>query len=328
MKTLFASIVAIAALLTGCDSTSSKNLTPASAKQLLRAQFQAGDREGELIPFAPLAAFAGTNTFTDYEPDQFVRSSDAPAGSQAAVFIARGEDIFHRFLKAGLMEKKTEIHSYPNIAGEYEGDARADGNAFHPIVLLWNQGTGAISGSYKYRAAGGSCLADGSISGTLNTDGGLTLGLFHSGWFYPCSTPAEGVRVWHIQPTDNSGANFNLVGPVTVHHVGSTSPVTLTVYKYFFTPKFRNFIEGSGQKLKVGQVRFDNVDKLFLGETGDTSAEGQYAWHIDYNAIGQAVYGSEGSHGTGRAVFRKQPDGAWVCVSRESSTAIPGLVKP
>lgn len=316
----------VAALLTGCSS--SKNLTPSSAKRLLREQFQAGEREGETIPYAPLAALSGVKTFTDYEPDQFVKSNEAPAGSQAAEFVARGEALFHGLLKAGLMKKTAETHSYPNLTGNYEGDARADGNAFHPITLLWQQGTGAISGSYRYPAAGGSCLADGNISGTLNTDGNLTLRFWHSGYFYPCSTPAEGTRTWHVQPTGNGGANFDLVGPVVVHHVGSAGPIALATYEYSFTPKFREFLDDSGQKLKVGQVQFDSVDKLLLAEMGETSAEGQYTWHIDYNAVGQAIYGTEGSHGTGRAVFRKQPDGAWVCVSRESSGAVPGLAKP
>jgi hypothetical protein len=66
--------------------------------------------------------------------------------------------------------------------------------------------------------------------------------------------------------------------------------------------------------LKLGQVHVDSIDNLLLGDT-ETSAEAEYTWHIDYNAVGTAVMGQIKKQGTGHVHFRKQPDGAWVCAS-------------
>ena len=68
--------------------------------------------------------------------------------------------------------------------------------------------------------------------------------------------------------------------------------------------------------LKLGDVHVDSVDNLFLGDT-DTSAEGEYTWHVDYNDMGRAVMGEIKKQGSGHVHFRKQPDGTWVCDSFE-----------
>jgi hypothetical protein len=91
--------------------------------------------------------------------------------------------------------------------------------------------------------------------------------------------------------------------------------IELTAYEYNPTPKFLESVVVPGQTVKIGRVQIDSVDNLLLGET-ETSAQGRFTWHTDLNAVGQAITGvSEFRGPIGQAEFRKQPDGAWVCVS-------------
>jgi hypothetical protein len=86
------------------------------------------------------------------------------------------------------------------------------------------------------------------------------------------------------------------------------------IYKYTPSPKLTGaLINGpnGGQCLKIGQKHIDAVDQLFLGEVGDTAAEARYTYHVDYNDLGQVIKGIATEKRAGRAMFRKQPDGAW-----------------
>lgn len=73
-------------------------------------------------------------------------------------------------------------------------------------------------------------------------------------------------------------------------------------------------LAGPRQEIRMGQLSFDNVQSLLLGET-ETSAAGKLVWHVDYNVVGQAWTGVAESHGVGQAEFHKQPDGSWTCVA-------------
>jgi hypothetical protein len=327
MKTLFALFATIAVLSTGCSSTSTKKLTPSSAKQMLQEQIK-DDKDLQMIPYdASLAALGGIKTFTDYEPDQFVGEKvDVSLGPQAAVFVANGEALFHRMLKAGLMTKTEEKDSYQNLTGIYKG---RNPYALSSYTISAKQGSPAITGTYRYDTCGG------RISGSLGVDGTATITVFSIGGFSPCSstrsttyqierTDAGGIELAYLangsRKTSDKSANF--------YREGSYGQATfaLTTYRYNFTPKYMKFVDVPGKNVKIGQVRIDNVDKLLL-ET-ETIASGQYAWHIDYNAVGKAIYGTDGGHGTGQVAFRKQPDEAWICDSHQLTSSLPGLAKP
>jgi hypothetical protein len=312
MKTLFLSLAVIAALfLGGCGSASTKNLTPSSAKQLLQAQLTTESKvTGVTSTYASLVPLLDHETFVDYELSGFV-GNNVPA-------------ILGRLVKAGLVKKTVGSHSYANVTGRYEGDAKYD--VFRPIVLEMKP-SGMITGSYRYFNNGYWC--DGVIFGHITPDGSLDLQGQHVGPYY-CPSPSDGLHAWRVQ-SGGTGGGLSLIGPLTVHGPGSPGSFALTTYTYNLTTKFGNLLVNTpaGRLVKVGdRAQVDSVDELLLGEMGETIAEGKFTWHLVYNEAGAAIFATDGENGTGRAVFRKQPDGAWICKSHEFTGATPGLAKP
>lgn len=94
----------------------------------------------------------------------------------------------------------------------------------------------------------------------------------------------------------------------------------LTAYRYGPTPQLLESVVSllAGpvgrtrvRMLKAGEMEVDKVDNLTFNSRA--SATCQFTWHVDYNAAGRAISGSDGDRGVGQARFNKQT-GVWVCV--------------
>jgi hypothetical protein len=289
-------LAAVAMLcVAGCAT---KDLTPSSARSLIEARVKVEKPLGvtfNYVPYLKTAGF-GERTFTDYSQDQFNGS-----GSAAAM---------HRLLEAGLLEQRVEMTPYPNLTGSYEDTGTKTVTHYdwahiryvstkkliglHPLTLSMQQGSTAISGNYTYTVGdNGDC--EGVVSGGIDADGNIT--------------PVDHRSKWNAQSV--SGGGLKLVGPATVYNAKSTGIITLKTYRYLLTKKFEGVAPDG--TVTVGRFHVDAVTNLLLDS--EISASGQFTWHIDHNEVGEAIYGTKSASGTGRAEFRKQPDGTWVCVS-------------
>jgi len=306
MAAMWLPAVVVMMFVAGCDS---RNLTSSSARSLIQDRIDADNPMGETFNYVPYIRQAGfgAKTFTDYSQDQFEGTNPAAA--------------MHRLLEAGLLEKRTETQSYPNLTGSYE-DMRTEHVTYyewqhvryvttkdlvglHPLTLSMQQGSMAISGNYTYAVNGGG-HCEGLVSGKVNADGGVDLELRNTGNY--CPTEVNGYHKWDVQLVSAGGVK--LIGPATVYNTKSTGTSTLTTYRYLLTEKLKTTSDGM---VTIGKFRVDSVTNLLLDT--DVSASAQYTWHVDYNNIGQAIMGKTSTSGTSSAEFRKQPDGNWVCVS-------------
>jgi hypothetical protein len=293
-------VLAVAVMFFAAGCSSNKNLTPSSAGRL--------GLTFNYVPYLRQAGF-GAKTFVDYNQNQVRETGSANA--------------MHRLLEAGLLEQRVETTSYPNLTGIYEDMGAKTVTHYdwahiryvstkkliglHPLTLSMQQGSTAISGSYTYTIGDdGDCK--GAVSGRVDADGGIDLDFRNTGSSY-CPTPVDRHNKWNVQSVDGGG--LKLVGPVTVYNAKSVGIITLTTYRYLLTKKFDGITPDG--LVKIGQYHVDSVTNLLLDT--DVSAWGNYAWHIDYNEIGQAITGVKSTSGTGQAEFRKQPDGNWVCFS-------------
>lgn len=322
MKSSLVLLTLVVCLFTGCGLTSTKTLTERSAKHLLQEKLRVEDQQNGTANYQQISLFMNIASFVDYRQDGF--SGDNPTA------------IVHRFLQAGFVAQAKETRSYPNLAGIYAEEQEV---GFHPVILFMRQGFTEVGGTYEYRFSknatavrgpGGALtgeytysysLCKGSVSGRLIPDGSVVLQFKSApGGYCPSG---ESNAVWRVQRANDGG--LTLVGPATIHSPLSPGQMELTAYTYSFTPEFQKYA-ATEQTLKIGKIEIDDVSNLLLRGTV-TEAGGSYAWHMKYNALGNAMFASDGEHGTGTVFFEKRPDETWACSAHEFNSAVPGLVK-
>jgi hypothetical protein len=104
-------------------------------------------------------------------------------------------------------------------------------------------------------------------------------------------------------------ALFECSAEVIASGTGPGGVVVVPRYTYSYADKLKQLLDATGN-LKAGSTKVDGVSNLLL--TIETMATAKYAWHVDLNDAAAAVAGMKTVFGQGEAVFRKQPDGAWV----------------
>jgi hypothetical protein len=92
--------------------------------------------------------------------------------------------------------------------------------------------------------------------------------------------------------------------------------ITITSYSYAFSKVFLDKVAPGTQVLNAGKIEVAEVNQVLLAGT-DTVAEGSFNWRAEVNKPGEAYLGMREVDGQGRALFRKQPDGAWVCAETD-----------
>jgi hypothetical protein len=346
------SMISALVLLTAGNAcgASRKNLTPATAKALLQEFIKTHHTDvflnGEvLLDYSAIVPLLECKTFAYYKHDAATGTSNTAVFRRLldAGLLQQAVERNTYPSPAGTYEDIAIVKSQPNRRSRRQSSEPSappsPAPGFHPLVLTVRQGS--IAGTFRHvinLLRDGSHVCDGTVTGTFTLDGKINLTFEGSTSVhidenghsepepiregYNCGTPPSGK--FQFQKNDSG---FSLVGSynsygyapgeVTLQGNGSTSPDTVDVvaYMYHLSPPFTKASVQGFFVVAAGPVEIDSVDNLMLD--GDTAAEGQYKWHATLNDIGRALTGSLKRDGMGRVLFRKQPDGGWVCAETQ-----------
>jgi hypothetical protein len=229
----------------------------------------------------------------------------------------------HRLLAAGLVDKVTAPEVNPDLSGSYEDTAEF---GFHPLRISVTPGTRAVSGDGTYVIYWFQGYASPSKC-EIKAFGSFTPGILHITFSTPNGMLCAGVT--GKQPWNRSGDyKIQQTGPTSITLTsadgdvmkGNTKGGTLTIphFVYSLSRSFLKAIVATPNTqhtiVNSGQFKVTKVSQVLLGVT-DTSADADFNWRIDFNEYGKALWGKDAFVGSGKAGFRKQPDGSWVCTS-------------
>ncbi len=303
-------VVAVVMAAVGCSSK--KELNNSSAKSFLKESIER-DRAGEtLLSLDQISKMLTTDwTFEDYR-------SMVPNGDDS-------RSLFRRMLDAGYVNQKTLTLSYPDLGGNYKGEAfpipgiyygtPKPNHVLYELSVSTQPSSVSVSVHYNYHlwSPSGQELtsSSGDTRGTLGNDV-LTIN-------YPYGTlPGGNFKV------SSHGNLVDLTGPSPTGEMrlsGQAKGGQITVTKYSYSPsdKLLNSSKVKCHKVEaencisLGQYVVDDVNQLLLDSA--EIAAGRFNWHLELNKLGMLFYpSSDHKTGVGNVQFRKQPDGDWVLV--------------
>ena len=90
-------------------------------------------REGSLIvDYSPILPLLGPKTFTDYRQGEYQD---------------RSQSTVQKLLRAGFVEQKSVVGTYPDLSGSYEETGIT---GLHPLTLSMTQASPVIHGSFRF----------------------------------------------------------------------------------------------------------------------------------------------------------------------------------
>ncbi len=299
MKTLPALLAVIVALLTGgCSSTSTKNLTEDSARNLIRGYIhdQKQDFTVQLTAVLPTMR----RTVQDY-----ASFSDAGVGLNA---------VLKRLLEHKLVVQHSDVVSYRRISGTFShrDNLSAAGQQIFDYTVESVPGSNELTGKWVYTDTYRGTRQTGSLKGTIGADDKVTLvaGEFTQPYAY-----VEEGGVAHLRRSSCLAGEIcatDLVGKPT------GQKVEVKWYEYSLSPEFQKRISMtpassfSPQQASASGGGFEISDVSGLRLITDTEATAAFAWHVALNDVGHALLGDDAKPtGTGSATFAKKPDGTW-----------------
>jgi len=299
MKTLFALFAAVLALLTGCGSTSTKNLTEDSARNLIRGYIRDQKQTFTVQLTAVLPEMKRTSR--DYTSS----STSESAGLDA---------VLKRLLDHKLVAQHSNTVSYRQISGTFShrDNLDAGGQRIFDYTIEPVPGTNALTGNWVYTDTYRGTRQNGSLKGTIGPDDKVDLlaGEFTQQYAY-----VEEGGVAHLRRSSCSAGEIcatDLVGKP------AGRKVEVKWYEYSLSPEFQKRISitpassFSAQQAFASGGGFEIDDVSGLRLITETEAAAAFAWHVQLNDVGHALLGDDAKPaGTGSTAFAKKPDGTW-----------------
>jgi hypothetical protein len=300
MKTSFALSAVVVALLTGgCSSTSTKNLTENSARNLIQGytRDQKHDFTMQLTAVFP----AMRRTVQDYT------SFSASGG-------VRLDAVLKRLLDHKLVVQHSDVISYRKVNGTFShrDNLNAGGQRVFDYTIESVPGSNELTGNWIYTDTYRGTRQTGSLKGAIAVDDKVTLvaGEFTQPYAY-----VEEGGVAHLRRSSCFAGEIcatDLVGKPT------GQKVEVKWYEYSFSPEFQKRISMrpassfSPQQASVSGGGFEIGEVSGLRLMTDTEASAAFGWHVALNDVGHALLGDDAKPtGTGSATFAKKPDGTW-----------------
>ena len=290
-----------------CSSDhSTKNLNDHTALPLIQAEVDSRDGGNFLVNYAGIANLVSKPSYEDFKSGQY------PDASM--------DGGLHRMILAGYVNQAATEEHFPDLTGEYE-DSHELG--FHPLSLKMQPASRNVTGQFhlRYFKNDNGSFADcsGDVTGAMNHDGTVELQFQTTSGGYcgsrefngPFAIYKEGAEVT-LRKADvpNDPARIQFGWQVRGKPTGN--PITIKSYTFSFSNGFSEKAFPEKQLLNIGKIKVEKTGRVLL-EGVDAVAESEFDWTVELNNIGQAYLGTQAVAGQGRAIFRKQPDGVWVC---------------
>jgi hypothetical protein len=290
-----------------CSSDhSTKNLNDHTAVPLIQTEVDSRDGGNFLVNSAGIANLIGKPSYEDFKGGQY---PDPSMGGR-----------LHRLVLAGYVNQAATEENFPDLTGEYE-DSKELG--FHPLSLKMQPASRNVTGQFhlRYYKNGNGSYADcsGDVTGAMNHDGTVQLQFQTTSAYYcgsrdfngPFAIYKNGSEVTLRKadvPDDPSRIQFGwqVRGKLT------GNSITIKSYTYSPSSGFSEKIDLQKQSLNIGKIKVEKSGRVLL-EGVDAVAESEFQWTVELNNVGQTYLGTQTVDGHGRAIFRKQPDGNWVC---------------
>jgi hypothetical protein len=287
---------------------STKNLTSETAVPLIQAQINSQNNGLFELNYSEVAGLVAQSGYTDYRIGSYPEFS--PAGR------------LQRLLLVGMASVSTQEEHYPDLSGTYDNPAEL---GFHPLVLSMQPASLGVGGRFRllyYKNQNGTYSdCTGTVKGMMNGAGIVSLRFITTSAYYcnsaiydgPFRIQQEGFDI--ILSSTGAQSGWAQSQPAcSLHTKSNVHLIAITSYSYVFSKEFQEKAVAGKRLLNVGKIEATKVGQILLAGT-DTLAEGTFNWRAKVNKPGEAYLGMREVDGQGRALFRKQPDGAWVCAN-------------
>jgi hypothetical protein len=300
MKRSFALLAVVVAMLTGgCGSTSTKNLTEDSARNLIQGYIH--DQKQTYVVQLTAVLPAMRRTAQDYTSF----SASGGAGLDA---------VLKRLLDRKLIVQHSDVISYRKISGTFSHRDNLNGGGYQTFEYTIRPvpGSNELIGSWIYTDAYRGTRQTGGLKGTIGADDKVTLvaGDFTQPYVY-----AEEGGVAHLRRSSCFAGEIcatDLVGKST------GQKVEVKWYEYSFSSEFQKLVSMTPASAFSPQQVYASGGSFEIGEVSglrlvtETEATAAFAWHVALNDIGYALLGDDARPaGTGSAAFAKKPDATW-----------------
>ena len=285
---------------------SSKNLTSETAVPLIQAQINSQNSGLFELNYSEVAGLIAQSGYTDYRIGSYPEFS--PAGR------------LQRLLQGGMVGVSTREEHYPDLSGTYDTAAEL---GFHQLVLSMQPASLGVGGQFRllyFKNQNGSYSdCTGTVKGMMNGAGMVSLRFITTSAYYcnsgiydgPFKIQQEGSDI--ILSSTGAQSGWAQSQPsCSLHTKTNGHQIAITSYSYAFSKEFQAKAMAGPRLLNAGKIEATKVGQILLAGS-DTVAEGTFNWRANVNKPGEAYLGMREVDGQGRAIFRKQPDGAWVC---------------